>query len=94
MYNQYSPFGMGGNVSRIARLPRINWTNFLNNTQRTLGIINQAIPIVNQMRPLVSNARTLFKIAGAMREDTPKEENILPQTEVRENNNSNLQFFL
>ena len=82
MYNQYSPFGMGGNVSRLARIPRINWTNFLNNTQRTLGIINQAIPIVNQMRPLVSNARTLFKIAGAMREDSPT------------NNNSNLQFFL
>lgn len=46
----------------------VNWGNVLSNTQKGLGIINQAIPIVNQVKPMVTNAKTMFKIAGAMRE--------------------------
>ncbi len=67
MFNQYNPWQM----PKAAVKPRVNWGNLLNNTQKTLGIINQAIPIVYQMRPLVNNARTIFKIAGAMN-DTSK----------------------
>ena len=73
MYNDYN---MG--ISSYNYMPKrgINWNNLLNNTQRTLGIINQAIPIVYQVRPLLNNARTLFKIAGAINEnDEPIETN-------------------
>lgn len=72
MYNQY-------NMGLPNYMPRrgINWNNILNNTQRTLGIINQAIPIVYQVKPLFNNARTLFKVASAINsneEDTSSNE--------------------
>ena len=66
MYNQYNNMGMFQNVPKRG----INWGNILNNTQRALGIINQVIPIVYQVRPLVNNARTLFKIAGAVSDNS------------------------
>lgn len=47
----------------------INWGSFLSNTQKTLGIINQAIPIVNQVKPMIGNAKAMFKIANILNED-------------------------
>ena len=63
MYNEYN---MG--IPNYNYMPKrgINWNNILNNTQRTLGIINQAIPIVYQVKPLLSNAKTLFRVASAI----------------------------
>lgn len=40
----------------------INWGNIINNTQKTLNIINQTIPVVKQVSPMVKNARTMFKV--------------------------------
>lgn len=68
MFNQYTPWQM---PKLGAAKASINWGGILSNTQKTLGIINQAIPIVYQMRPLVSNAKTLFKIAGAVKDTEP-----------------------
>ena len=72
MYNQYN---MG--MPNYNYMPRrgINWNNILNNTQRTLGIINQAIPIVYQVKPLLSNARTLFRVASAINSNDEEERN-------------------
>ena len=42
----------------------INWSGLLSNTQKTLNIVNQAIPIVYQIKPMVNNARTIFKVAN------------------------------
>ena len=69
-------------------LKAINWGGLLEGTQKTLGVINQAIPVVYQMKPIVNNAKTLFKIAGSMREDnTPappkKTKEPQPQKEVQ-----------
>ena len=61
MYNQYN-MGIPNYMPRRS----INFNNILNNTQRTLGIINQAIPIIYQVKPLLSNARTLFRVATAL----------------------------
>ena len=74
MYNQYNNMGMWPNNS-FQSFPRrsINWNNILNNTQRTLGIINQAIPIVYQVRPLINNARTLFRVASAINDNDEDE---------------------
>lgn len=47
----------------------INWGNILSNTQKGLGIINQAIPLVNQVKPIINNAKTMFKIADIIRDD-------------------------
>jgi len=105
MYNQYNPYttwNMNQNMeipnAKFSKIPKVNWSNVLNNTQKTLGIINQAIPIVYQVRPLFNNARTLFKIAGAINEEAPKKErgenqNYQENKETKKENN-NLQFFL
>lgn len=39
-----------------------NWSGILSNVQKTLGIVNQAIPMVKQVSPIVNNAKTMFKI--------------------------------
>lgn len=50
----------------------INWGTILNNTQRTLGIINQAIPVVKQVSPVMKNARTMFQVMNEFKKmDSP-----------------------
>lgn len=60
----------GGLFSRL--LGRgLNWSSILSNTQKTLGIVNQAIPMFKQMSPVVKNAKTMFKIMNEFKkEDT------------------------
>ena len=84
MYNEYN-MGMPNYMPRRG----INWNSILNNTQRTLGIINQAIPIIYQVKPLLNNARTLFRVASALNSNDDDEVN-----EVREetNYNSNVNY--
>ena len=42
------------------------------NVQKTLGIVNQAIPMVKQVSPIVNNAKTMFKIMNEFKKvDTP-----------------------
>lgn len=79
MYNQYyNPYATGGSgLSLLSRIRGINWGSFLNNTQRTLNVINQAIPIVNQVKPIVNNAKTMFRVMKEV--NTP---------DVRSNNSS------
>ena len=75
MYNDYYN-NMGINMWQGLPKRTFNWNNILNNTQRTLGIINQAIPLIYQVKPLVTNAKTLFRVANAINEkdDINKEE--------------------
>ena len=92
MYNQFNPYQMPG--TGFSAIKRVNWSNILNNTQKTLNVINQAIPIIYQVKPLVSNARTLFRIADAVNEP---ESNNTPNNNYQTTNQqekSNLQFFL
>ncbi len=58
-----------GKAGLFSSIRGINWGSLLGNTQKTLGIINQAIPIVYQVKPIMNNARTMFKVMGAVRED-------------------------
>lgn len=80
--NFHNPYSLYPYVSAPARqglfsnltsgLRGINWSNILNNTQRTLNIINQAIPAVKQISPMVRNARTMFRVMNEFnRTDTP-----------------------
>ena len=83
MYNQYN-MGMPNYMPRRG----INWNNILNNTQRTLGIINQAIPIVYQVKPLLSNARTLFRVASAINSNDDEKSN----EEIDNNYSNNISY--
>ena len=108
-YNMYPYINQGINMARgiptagaikaskggfFKSLSAIKWGSILNNTQKTLNVINQAIPIIYQVKPLVSNARTLFRIADAVNEP---ESNNMPNNNYQTTNQqekSNLQFFL
>lgn len=64
----------GGLFSRL--LGGINFSSILNNTQRTLGIVNQAIPVIKQVQPVIKNAKTMFKVMNEFkRTDTPATNN-------------------
>lgn len=54
-------------LGKLSSLKNVNWTGILDGTQKTLGIINQAIPIVYQVKPIINNARTMFKIADVIK---------------------------
>ena len=64
-------FGRSFNPSAMYGITRnvkngVNWSNLLSNTQKTLGVINQAIPVFYQIRPMFNNIRTIFKVAGVV----------------------------
>lgn len=46
--------------------------SIINGTQRTLGLVNQAIPVVKQISPVVKNARTMFRVMNEFKKtDAP-----------------------
>ena len=57
-----------GLLSRIlpglSGIRKINWGNLINNTSRTLGLINQTIPIVKQVGPVVNNMKSMVRVAS------------------------------
>lgn len=54
----------------------INWSSILNGAQRTLGLVNQAIPLVKQAAPMVRNAKTMFKVMNEFKKvETPNNQN-------------------
>ena len=75
----------GGLLSGLTR--RISWSSILNNTQRTLGIVNQAIPLVKQATPMINNAKTMFRIMNEFKkEETPNQTNIQTNSSNESNN--------
>lgn len=66
MYNY--PYPRPGLFSRFAGLAKgFSFSSFLDGAQKTLGVINQAIPIVYQVKPMFRNARTMFRIADELK---------------------------
>lgn len=58
-----STIGKGTSKGLFSRLlGGLNWGSILNNTQKTLGIVNQAIPMVKQISPVMKNAKTMFRV--------------------------------
>ena len=62
-----SNFAKGRLLSMFPR--HINWSNLLNNTQKTLNVINQAIPVYYQVKPIIGNAKTMFRMVNALKDD-------------------------
>ena len=58
-YTTFPPVAKGGLKSLLGN---IKWGSILSGTQKTLNIINQAIPIINQAIPVINNAKTMFKV--------------------------------
>lgn len=93
--NGYYPYyNYGNNLNTLTKLKKINWSGFLDGTQKTLGIINQAIPIFYQIKPLYDNAKTAFKVVNAIKKDDEqvnivKKDNIKESKKVEPINKSN-----
>lgn len=88
MFNNplYSSSAMFTKPSLLSSLKAINWSTFLGNAQKTLGVINQAIPIVYQVKPIINNAKTVFKIANSLKDNNET----INKVETHKNNtNSN-----
>lgn len=88
-FNNYYPYQNFGHKSGLfsSFKGKFNWSGILNNTQKTLNIINQAIPVFYQMKPLWNNTKTIFKIMGAIKDDDKK--NITRNTNLRNTRNDN-----
>ena len=79
-----------------------NWTELINNTSKTLGIINQSIPIVKQVGPVFGNVKSMIKLASVFKDETDthpilKQNNNQNEKESTVNNNINYEsptFFI
>ncbi len=54
---------------------RFSLSSLMSGTQRTLNLINQAIPVIKQVSPVMKNAKTMFKVMNEFKKtDTPSKE--------------------
>lgn len=74
MFNNglYPSMNYGTKAGLFSAFKKFNWGSFLSNTQKTLGVINQAIPIAYQIKPIWNNTKTVFRIMGALKDDGKK----------------------
>ena len=56
--------------SSISGIKTVNWSGLINNTSKTLGIINQTIPLVRQVGPVVTNMKSMLKVASLFKDET------------------------
>lgn len=76
-YTPYTAPASKGILSGIlGGIKGTSWSGILSNVQKTLGIVNQAIPMVKQVSPIINNAKTMFKIMNEFKKiDTPNKTN-------------------
>lgn len=83
-----APASKGILSSIVGGVKGVNWSGLLSNVQKTLGIVNQAIPMVKQVSPIVNNAKTMFKIMNEFKKvDTPAKTDNVAQNMQSSNTN-------
>lgn len=80
-YGAASPFLSSG-TAKTSFLSKINWSTLLSNTQKTLNVVNQAIPLYYQVKPIFGNIKTLGRISKELG-------NIKTQNDVNLNTTTN-----
>lgn len=66
-----------------ALLKKINLSSILSNAQKTLNVVNQAIPLYYQVKPVFKNLKTLGKIGKEFTKiNTPTSNNVNNQNEA------------
>ena len=70
-------------------LRSVNWSNLLNNTQKTLNVINQAIPVYYQVKPIWGNAKTMFRMVNALKDDNNGNSNSNTNNNISNEKNTN-----
>ena len=88
------PYNFARPQSKITNfMKNINFSNLLDGCQKTLGVINQAIPIVHQVAPMITNAKTMFKIANVINMPDEKPNNNVINSSNYSNMNENKPIF-
>ena len=75
-------------IAKTSFLSKINWTSLLTNTQKTLNVVNQAIPLYYQVKPVFNNFKTLSKIGKELNKKTVSNQNNTSNT-IQKNNINN-----
>lgn len=65
-----SPRGIGLFNKITNGIRSVNWGGLLTNANKTLNVVNQAIPLVRQAGPMVNNMKSMFRIAKAFGSET------------------------
>ena len=81
-----------GLFSRITNgIRSVNWGGLLTNANKTLDVVNQAIPLVRQAGPMFNNMRSMLQIAKAFGSETTTRTNSNSTGNMQTtNNNSNI----
>ena len=83
--------GRGGLFGRLGNafgaLKAFNWGGLINNTSKTLGIINQTIPLVRQVGPMIGNVRSMMRVASIYKDETDSKGN---SNNISSNTNNNV----
>src|SRR5574344_1706361 len=97
-YSMYPSIKAGKGILGLFGRNAINWSGIISGTQKTLGLVNQAIPMIKQVSPIVKNAKTMFKVMNEFKKvDTPKKDTInnintkeIVEVKNKENNVDNM----
>ena len=86
------PYGMASVPARgglRGLLGNIKWSSILSGTQKTLNVVNQAIPLVKQAKTIINNAKTMFRVMNEFKKVDISSNNIKTnkQNNTTEQNN-------
>ena len=96
MYNQTPFMMMPSNMASLPNtintvsktsglLSKVNWGNMLSNAQKTLNLVNQAIPLYYQVKPMFNNIKTIGKIGKEFSNINNSQNNIKTNNNVNNN---------
>lgn len=87
--NSISPIGTASGIGKASLLGKINWTSLLTNAQKTLNVVNQAIPLYYQVKPVFSNIKALSKIGKELNKAPINNQDSMVQNSDFQNNINN-----
>lgn len=70
-------------------LSKLNWSTLLSNAQKTLNVVNQAIPLYYQVKPVFNNIKTLGRIGKEFTKSSNNLVNSKVENNVTTKNNTN-----
>lgn len=71
--------------NKLEFLKNLNFNNILDGTQKTLNIVNQAIPLIYQVKPLIGNMKTLMNLTKIINEPDKSSTPIETKKELKTN---------
>lgn len=84
--NASSPLALNTVSKGTSLLGKLNWSSLLSNAQKTLNVVNQAIPLYYQVKPVFNNIRTLGKIG----KEFTKAGNVNTSNSINSENNTSM----